>query len=397
MLQVLYQEKIDLKHKLTPVTYNQCISLQMYFFRIPIANILSEEDQKRCGRVKRDVGQYGVRKKDQKASSKENVDYNYDYGSDDESEEDQNKKGGFFGNFFNWNRYSDYDDKEIATTQSNPTKVDSTTKSSISTTTKGGFFSNILEEIGFNKKPSLSKVIDSSQTNSTSIVLLNQNSETATKLKPSTLSPATVTTEKADSVSIDYEYDCGNFCGDYDYSFGSKKEEEEHKNFGGFGALFSTLKTVLSFATLDRCQKNIAYKIPLDQYCAYVKDLETKCFEQSLLEMWNYDDVLIKGVTEEEIIWSIHQYDRSPYFGYAFNYSTLLGGIKGNESHEVTSAASAMYNLATTVDLSRIVSSSSTQNAGTEFFPLDKENLIWQEEMIKARFFILKIMILHKI
>ena len=70
---------------------------------------------------------------------------------------------------------------------------------------------------------------------------------------------------------------------------------------------------------------------------------------------------------------------------------------EGNESHEVTSAASAMYNLATTVDLSRIVTSSSTQNAGTEFFPLDKENLIWQEEMIKARFFILKIMILYKI
>ena len=384
--------------------YNQCISLQTYFFRIPIANILSEEDQKRCGRVKRDVGQYGVRKKDQKTSSKENVnkryirqsgyqydnsgfDYNYDYGSDDESEEDQNKKGGFFSNFFNWNRYSDYNDKEIPTTQSNPKKVETTTKSLISTGTKGGFFANILEEIGFNKKPSLSKVIDSSQTNSTSIVLISQNSETTTKSKPSTLSPATVTTEKADSIPIDYEYDCGNFCGDYDYTFESKKEEEEHKNFGGFGALFSTLKTVLSFATLDRCQKNIAYKIPLDQYCSYVKDLETKCFEQSLLEMWNYDDRLIKGVTEEEIIWSIHQYDRSPYFGYAFNYSTLLGGIKGNESHEVITAASAMYNLATTVDLSRIVSSSSTQNAGTEFFPLDKENLIWQEEMIKVSFF----------
>ena len=47
-------------------------------------------------------------------------------------------------------------------------------------------------------------------------------------------------------------------------------------------------------------------------------------------------------------------------------------------------AASAMYNLATTVDLTRIVSSSNTQNAGTEFFPLDKENLVWQEEMIKV-------------
>ena len=339
-------------------------------------------------------------KKDQKSSSKENVkrryirqseydnsgfDYNYDYGNDDPNKNDKNEKGGFFSNLFNWNRNDDYYEKETIT-QSKPYEIDVSTESLIPKTTKQNIFQNVLEEIGFVKKPKpkLSKVIDSSQTNLSSIVPLVQTTEAAMISKLTTLTTNSIPTERSNATSTDYEYDCGSFCGDYDYTFDNKEEEEQHKDFGGFGHLFSTLKTVLSFATLDRCQKNLAYKIPLEQYCAYVKDLETKCFEQSLLEMWSYDERSIKGVTEEEIIWSIKQYDRSPYFGYAFNYSSLLGGIKGNESHKVVSAASAMYNLATTVDLTRIVSSSNTQNAGTEFFPLDKENLVWQEEMIKV-------------
>ena len=90
---------------------------------------------------------------------------------------------------------------------------------------------------------------------------------------------------------------------------------------------------------------------------------------QAKLENLNTTNAL----TKEDIIAAINQYDRSPYFGYAFNYTSLLGGMKTNDSHGTISASSAMYNLATTVDLSRIVSSSDTQNAGTEFFPLDKE------------------------
>ena len=90
-------------------------------------------------------------------------------------------------------------------------------------------------------------------------------------------------------------------------------------------------------------------------------------------------------MTNEEIIEAVNKYDRSPYFGYAFNYSTILGGIKGNDSHKVVTANSVMYNFATTVDLNNIVSISKTQNAGTEFFPLDEENLVWQKEVIKVQ------------
>ena len=221
--------------------------------------------------------------------------------------------------------------------------------------------------------------------------MLHPSDVISNSIQPSTQTLEVITsTEPIESLTTTEnnepaEYDCGDFCGDYDYTFDSPEEEAAHNDFGGFGAIFSTLKNYLSFATIDRCQKDIAYKIPLETYCNYVRDLETKCFEQSLLEIWNYDQDIVNALTEEDIIGAINQYDRSPYFGYAFNYTTLLGGIKTNSSHGTISASSAMYNLATTVNLSRIVSSSDTQNAGTEFFPLDKENLVWQKEVIKVR------------
>ena len=181
-----------------------------------------------------------------------------------------------------------------------------------------------------------------------------------------------------------FEYDCGEFCGDYDYTFESTEEKSHHKDFGGFGKVFLDLQNYLTFATLDRCQKDVAYKIPLDRYCDIVKGLKIKCFEQSLLEIWNYDEDLLIGLTTEDIISAIKRYDRSPYFGYAFEYTSLLGGMKYNSQHELVSASSIMYNFPTTVDLDQIKIVSETKNAGTEFDPLDANNLLWQEKAIEV-------------
>ena len=181
-----------------------------------------------------------------------------------------------------------------------------------------------------------------------------------------------------------FEYDCGEFCGDYDYTFESTEEKSHHEDFGGFGKIFLDFQNYLTFATLDRCQKDVAYKIPLDRYCDIVKELEIKCFEQSLLEIWNYDENLLTELTTEDIISAIKRYDRSPYFGYAFEYTSLLGGMKYNSQHELVSASSIMYNFPTTVDLDQIEIVSETKNAGTEFDPLDANNLLWQEKAIEV-------------
>ena len=43
-----------------------------------------------------------------------------------------------------------------------------------------------------------------------------------------------------------------------------------------------------------------------------------------------------------------------------------------------------MYNFPTTVDLDQIEIVSETKNAGTEFDPLDANNLLWQEKAIEV-------------
>ena len=181
-------------------------------------------------------------------------------------------------------------------------------------------------------------------------------------------------------------YDPSGFDGNYDYIDSDDPNYQKHWDFGAFGAIVKSVRDYVSFATIDRCQKDIAYKIPLYIYCGRVANLESKCFEQSLLEIWSYDEKSINKLTQEDIIWAINTYDRSPYFGYAFNYSTLLGGVKRNSTNHIISATSSMYNFLTTVDLNQIVSSSNTKNAGTEFFPLDKENLLWQKEIINVSY-----------
>ena len=372
-----------------------------YLIRIPIANILSEEDQRSCGREKRSAPNRSKNYPHPKRTSKDvrnsrqrtirpsqveydnsGFNYDYDYGSDDIEDDKGNQQGsGFFSNLFNWkrndyhkvgNRFSTTPTPEMPVTVFEPTQ--DTTKSQ-------GIFHNLLEELGILRKSNNS---DSNPTSLTPALPGDESLNTVTTTESTNLSTNdNYTTENIEP----YEYDCGSFCGDdYDYYFDTPEEEAEHKNFGGFGAIFSQLRTYLSFASFDKCQKNIAYKIPLDQYCELVRSLETKCFEQSLLEIWNYDENVINSVYQDEIIAEINKYDRSPYFGYAFNYTTLLGGVKTNQSGNVVSAASAMYNMATTVDMDKIVSSSDTKNAGTEFFPLDKENLVWQKEMIRVRY-----------
>ena len=277
--------------------------IKLFFFRIPIVNVLSEKEQRRCGRSKRSTSSEGL-KNGEAGQTRSN---------------EMRETTGSLTNDENSN-------SRIEIKKMDPPQVPS-------------------------KGSRLGKIYD------TDIVDL-----------------------KMESV----DYDCGEFCGDYDYGFDSSEAKDKHDDFGGFGKVLLAFQNYLSFATLDRCQKDVAYKIPLDRYCDIVKELEIKCFEQSLLEIWNYDENLLTELTTEDIISAIKRYDRSPYFGYAFEYTLLLGGMKYNSQHELVSASAIMYNFPTTVDLDQIKIVSETKNAGTEFDPLDANNLLWQEKAIEV-------------
>ena len=61
--------------------------------------------------------------------------------------------------------------------------------------------------------------------------------------------------------------------------------------------------------------------LPRDIFCDLVNTLNTKCGMSSLLEMWRYEEDIIKTTTEEEILEAVNNLTHSPWYGYEANYT----------------------------------------------------------------------------
>ena len=125
-------------------------------------------------------------------------------------------------------------------------------------------------------------------------------------------------------------------------------------------------------------QRQIYTDLPRNVYCDLINTLNSKCFQQSLLEIWMYHEDTINKLTTEDIIYAVNVLERSPYFGYKYNYSKMLGSIQRNQTGHIISAGVAMYNLVTIVNLKEI-KNRGFQN-GISPSDLDEVNIKWQDE-----------------
>ena len=121
-------------------------------------------------------------------------------------------------------------------------------------------------------------------------------------------------------------------------------------------------------------------------YCDLLDTLESECLEQSLLEIWRgksgIGERTINNLTQNDILFAINNLCVSPYFGFEYDFSKLLGGIKRNSSDHIIGARSAMHFYFTTVDMNNI-SSLGDADAGTDpDATLDEANYAWQEAVI---------------
>ena len=72
---------------------------------------------------------------------------------------------------------------------------------------------------------------------------------------------------------------------------------------------------------------DVADDLPSGVYCDLVTTLNSKCVMTSLLEMFRYDEEVIRTTSTQEIIRAVHELDRSPWYGYTRDFSSLLGGV----------------------------------------------------------------------
>jgi len=78
--------------------------------------------------------------------------------------------------------------------------------------------------------------------------------------------------------------------------------------------------------------------LPRGIYCDLVTTLDKRCFELSLLEIWDFDGEIIADLTQQEILDAVNTLDESPWFFSKRNYSDDLGGITRNSTGHIIGA-----------------------------------------------------------
>ena len=120
--------------------------------------------------------------------------------------------------------------------------------------------------------------------------------------------------------------------------------------------------------------------LPRNVYCDLVTTLNSKCVMTSLLEMFRYDENNIKTTNTEEILRAVNELERSPWYGYDRDFSSLLGGIKRNASGHVISAKTALMVWSVTVPDDAEIDTN--QGSGVELELADADTLEWERVMI---------------
>ena len=175
---------------------------------------------------------------------------------------------------------------------------------------------------------------------------------------------------KAES-EYDYDYNYDYYHDEYNTELPTTevKECDEVRNFNG--------------SVFEDLQRSTYKELPHNVYCELIGSFESQCLEQSLLEIWMYNERIINKLTQQDIINAVNVLDRSPYFGFKYNYAELLGSIERNQTGHIVSATAALYNLVTIVDLENIQDSNFLEKGAGLQLSFDEPNIVWQDEAIK--------------
>lgn len=101
-------------------------------------------------------------------------------------------------------------------------------------------------------------------------------------------------------------------------------------------------------------------------YCGIISSFPLGCYQQNLLELWNFNRDVIRNLTVEDILLTINTMDTSLTTGHKMNVSTMLGDIKRNAEGEIISAGSLITQWYVHVNFSEVDHEKHGNIAGTE-------------------------------
>lgn len=101
-------------------------------------------------------------------------------------------------------------------------------------------------------------------------------------------------------------------------------------------------------------------------YCGIINSFPLNCYQQNLLELWNFNREVIQNLTVEDILRTINTVDTSMTTGHKMNATNLLGDIKRNEAGEIIGAGSLITQWFVHVNFSEVDHEKHGNIAGTE-------------------------------
>jgi len=120
--------------------------------------------------------------------------------------------------------------------------------------------------------------------------------------------------------------------------------------------------------------------LPSDIYCDLVTTLDKRCYEQSILEIWDFDRDIIFNLTQADILDAINTLTVSPWFWSPKNYTDDLGGIERNATGHVVGAKAIWVQIL--VEVPEDAVKVDAGGIGFEFEVADENSLNFEQHLI---------------
>ncbi|XP_048511966.1 NPC intracellular cholesterol transporter 1-like isoform X2 [Athalia rosae] len=123
--------------------------------------------------------------------------------------------------------------------------------------------------------------------------------------------------------------------------------------------------------------------VPTGMYCGVYNAMEKSCYSKSLLDVWNFDDDVINGLTTENIIDNLNSVTVSPSLGHQMNYTELLGDVLRDDRGRIVGAKAVRTEWYLFVNFSNVDMDKIGNDVGTADWATE-DLLTWENAFLKA-------------
>lgn len=116
-------------------------------------------------------------------------------------------------------------------------------------------------------------------------------------------------------------------------------------------------------------------------YCSILEGFPLACYQQSILELWDFNAITIGKFTYEEIIEKINKKTTASIIGQHIDYEQILGGIKRDASDRIISAESILFVWYLYVNITDMDTSHHGNDASTELWASETA-LAWEQGFV---------------